>query len=351
MDVAAYQSSSFVAWYGWDDAAGKYELLSESSKLRFPTLEPTVIDGLSDVKLGLKALIGLWEAIASWDRPDSKPIPYYEQDAVRIAMGYLSRLSYPDLVDLPQSRANLPTQGAIGSGTLLFRTFTSTVYISARASNGQLARKVPTTSSTHDSPWSSELTFCPALYLYSGLDGDPEMLGIAWISSAMEHSRIRNMTISASTDIDEKEIRIDQRCWGLVAITRDLDEPENTGEMKVEMEQILDELGTMPENSHALPSEPELRKKFIKSRMIEKVKIAFISGPIEGDGRNRHGCPMSFPYVGRGFLRVLLLSPRVSEDLGTGKTFHSYERLGIGEIELNSIDDIGELKFEDIVLA
>ena len=111
--------------------------------------------------------------------------------------------------------------------------------------------------------------------------------------------------------------------------------------------------GSIPDDTiYALPEDPELKAQLLASRPIEKVKIAFLSGPVEGNARSRRGVPMSFPYTTfRGFFRVLILRDCKLEDPDSGEFYHYYERLGTGELELSAVDKLEELGFEDIVLG
>jgi hypothetical protein len=320
--------STFVSWYAWDDESNGYELLvtNENFLRLVEDSEVDTPDVAKSAQRKFAVLAVIWHEMDASKGPDTQP--YHESDIVRVAMAHLARLAYPQLPALPRHRPRLPKQGLDGPGTLLFRTFTATVWISARASNGELARPSDEAGSTrHD-------TYVPALYLYSASNAGPEMLGIAWVTSEIEYSRIRKKTISMCPDIDDKDVKADELCLPLMAVSRDYDDPPWSADRRAEVEAIFERFGTRPHEAvHALPTDPDLRAKFTKSRKIEKVKIAFISGPIEGDYQRRKNVPMSFPNgATRAFYRVLLLVEHITQKDTAEPSYH-YERLGTGELE------------------
>jgi hypothetical protein len=337
--------SRFIAGYGWNNELENYQLLFTGATFgEIEDFDLGISDPASCALQALRDLVILWQAVGASKQPDAQPC--YNTFESKSIMRYLCRLAYPDLVSLPQSRPRLASQGPIGPKTLLFRAMTFEVWISARASNKELARAPVKTEYL-------SVVLRPALYLYSTLKPELEMLGIAWVNSDSVYTSIRDKTILASPDIDSKDIKIDLTCQPVVLTTPDIDSPPNDDAAKAKMMELIEMIGIIPgETTHALAEDPRLKTQLLASRPIEKVKIAFLSGPVEGDARNRRGVPMSFPYTAsRGFFPVLILRECELKYPDSGEFYQYYERLGTGELELNAVDELEELRFEDIVLG
>jgi hypothetical protein len=147
---------------------------------------------------------------------------------------------------------------------------TAKAWISAQVSNGELSRAPGKTEYLH-------LVLRPALYLYSTLEPELEMLRIAWVNSDVIYTSIRDRTILACPDIDSRDIKIDQLCQPLVFASRDIDSPPNDDAAKAKVKEFIRMFGSIPDDTiHALPEDLELKAQLLASRPIEKVKIAFL---------------------------------------------------------------------------
>lgn len=108
----------------------------------------------------------------------------------------------------------------------------------------------------------------------------------------------------------------------------------------------------MPDETvFSLPDDAEERKELLHARRIQNARIAIISGPAKGEPRSLYGVPFGYWWASdRGFFRVLILHDTIIMD-SQGKAIACSQRLGVGELELNTIVRLGATKFEEIFLV
>ena len=119
------------------------------------------------------------------------------------------------------------------------------------------------------------------------------------------------------------------------------------------MRNLLEILGQRPdEHENLLPTDHAQRHKAIAARQIQRVTIAFISGPVEGYTTGRVGVPKSYPYTSdRGFFRVMILDNNYQSFCASSELIDCVtERLGVGELELFSLRKLPELDVKEVLI-
>jgi hypothetical protein len=100
-----------------------------------------------------------------------------------------------------------------------------------------------------------------------------------------------------------------------------------------------------------LPSDAEEREQILHARRILKARIAIISGPVKREPRSLFGVPFGYWWASdRGFFRTLILQDKTIMNT-RGKAIVCSQRLGVCELELNTITKLGVTKFEEIFLV
>jgi len=247
---------------------------------------------------------------------------------------------------------------------IFFRTLTATVFVSACAPNGELM--VPPTRER----WIPTAKIGPTLYAYSTAEPNFRPVGLAWIHNAIIYAT----ALKQSSEVVPDKIFGDLKPGrtSTVTFTADpsivvdradnedtADAVESPTDAHNERSRIIEEmLKQISEESQypyeaigGLPDDPQSRKNILRSRTVLKYRIAVISGPVEISSSSRAGIPFGYHMGSRRCLRALVLhDTEIDHPSGLGVVVAS-RRIGICELEIDSLSLLSDLSLDDIVLV
>lgn len=287
---------------------------------------------------------------------------YHRSKIVEEGLRSLSNFSLPRFLHSKKGSAVWSLDDSLKPKSLFFRTICADVWISVCAPNGEIPQEVETIRQAHKAG-------SRASYIYSTREPNLEPLGIAWINDTKTWEDL----LARSTSVAPRRIQqtMEKEPYMPVSFVGDPQkfifrraaesssspQPEQPTDATYqnrmgEIMASLKRLGEKPsETLSALPNNLDERNEILKARQVLKTKFALLSGPVEGNHDSRVGVPFSYPFTTfRGFFRIMLLQDLDIRRPG-GESFVVTERSGIGELELNALDKLDELKIEDIVLV
>jgi hypothetical protein len=370
-DVNVYKQqqslSSWIWWYRIERNANvlKYRPIPEGKQTPMGAEYITYRDDSKekeDSKNATQILVTMASAWTELVEGGKERDDYHRCNAVQEGLRFLSNYSLPRFLHSKQHLTAWSLDDSLRPKSLFFRTLTAEVWISVCAPNGEIPRAVGAIRWAHK-------VGRPAVYIYSTKEPNLDPLGIAWVNATKAWDDLLACTTSAASRVIQQTMKQEPNMpFSFVGdpkffIFRDATEtrsspqpePPNDAAYEKRVDEIkglLSMLGQKPlETLSALPSNPDEREEILKARRVFKTKIALLSGPVEGNHDSRVGVPFSYPFTTfRGFFQVMVLEDLEIRPPG-GEPFVVSTRSGIGELELNALDRLEELKFEDVVLV
>jgi hypothetical protein len=359
-DLCDYQTQCLSQWVNYS------RFQRSGDQVKFFSVSPALQSDAStlDPEEESRTAVMLLATLAElWKHPEKgtkSSVVFHNRHDVEKILYRLAELAKPKR-NVPLTYHEDPGPQAQG---VHFRTLTVDVWISSCAPNGEIPEWYVGMPGT-------DIVLRPCLYLYSSKEPTLEPLGLAYLQDALQFHTVSLKTSQRAPSKVQTEMNPGSRkllfysaepaavfpemVYGTpggkgnnIPRTRGVD-IQHLSESEREAMSFTE---IMPDETiFNLPSDAEEREQILHARRILKARIAIISGPVKGEPRSLFGVPFGYWWASdRGFFRALILQDKTIMNT-RGKAIVCSQRLGVCELELNTITKLGVTKFEEIFLV